>query len=310
MGVLGLLLLLPCAVPSPPDLLNPVSDIMVAGNSLGEVMVWTSDFTERYNVALANYNSSFQGTNQRAPARGAGTATVGDRAFLIGGGDSGTPFGTVAMWDMSATSSDAFALLAPLPTPRSELGAAAIGSVLYAVGGFGGSWNELECADSAAATLAWEKGAGLPTPRYGLVAEAVGGTLYTFGGNAWHDPNSVHVEAFTPTVGGSSCGDGMWATKASIPLGVSFPATTVVGTDIYIMGGDLTSGTTSSLQSGIVQIYHTATDTWSNGTAILAPARSHFSAVYISSTILAFGGTTGTGNFQHDLAKGEVIAQN
>jgi hypothetical protein len=307
--ILSLLTLISPAVPTPPDLLNPVSDIMVAGNSLGKVMVWSSDFTERYNVALANYNSSFQGSTQRAPARGAGTATVGDHAYLIGGGDSGTPFGTVAMWDMSTTSSDSFALLAPLPTPRSELGASAIGSVLYAVGGFGGSWNELECADSAAATLAWEKGTGLPTPRYGLVAEAVGGTLYTFGGNAWHDPNSVHVEAFTPTAGGS-CGDGTWATKAPIPLGVSFPATAVVGTDIYIMGGDLTSGTTSSLQSGIVQIYHTSTNTWSNGTTVLTPPRSHFSAAYVSSTILAFGGTTGTGNFQHDLAKGEIIALN
>ena len=381
------------ALPSPPDLLNPMSDLMVAGSpSTGEVMVWTSDFTERYNPTIAQYNSSFSASDQHCPAAGAGTAVVGEKAYLIGGGDGGTPYGTVGVWDMAAGSSSSFTLLTPLSVPRSELAASAIGSVLYAVGGFGGSWNELECADSAASPLKWATGSTLPTARYGLAAEAVGGVLYTFGGNAWHDSNSRHVEAFAPLAaataaaavaaprvcacqgagdycnfkgsaypwtgtchgapfGACSCLDcgasdptkcvapppgptppgpsptppgptptppgpsppsgacgGTWSTKAPIPIGVSFPATTVVGTDIYLIGGDLTSGTTSSLQTGLVQIYSTTTNTWRNGTTVLKPPRSHLSAVYVLDTVFAFGGTTGTGNFQRDMAKAEIIA--
>jgi hypothetical protein len=74
--------------------------------------------------------------------------------------------------------------LPPLPSPREGLAAAAIGGVIYAVGGELGSASTAQATLEAfdVLTLRWERLPPMPTPRGGLAAAAFGGRLHVVGG--------------------------------------------------------------------------------------------------------------------------------
>jgi hypothetical protein len=72
--------------------------------------------------------------------------------------------------------------LAPLPTPRGNIGAAALGGKIYVPGGYDGftALDVLEIYDPVSDS--WSSGAPLPKPLGGAAAAAHGGKLYLFGG--------------------------------------------------------------------------------------------------------------------------------
>jgi len=73
-----------------------------------------------------------------------------------------------------------------MPTARSSLAAAAVGEIIYAIGGTGPT-NRNEAYDPS--TNSWSTKANMPTARYRLAAAAVGGIIYAIGGVATTSTN-------------------------------------------------------------------------------------------------------------------------
>jgi N-acetylneuraminic acid mutarotase len=93
--------------------------------------------------------------------------------------------------------------LAPMPTPRKALAAAALGARLYAIGGsrYNGAGipytNVVEVFDTSAP--AWAQVASLPTGRYFHAAVAVAGKIYVLGGRREDlDATTGTMDVYTP----------------------------------------------------------------------------------------------------------------
>lgn len=102
------------------------------------------------------------------------TATVGNKAYLVGG------------WNVSLVEEFDFetrqwTTKAPMPTARGTAGVGVYSGRILVVGGRGGRSNELECYLPEQDT--WLVLDTMPTPREGLVAAVVGDTLYTVTGS-------------------------------------------------------------------------------------------------------------------------------
>ncbi len=86
-----------------------------------------------------------------------------------------------------------------MPSSRGGLGAAALGDLVFAIGGETSSdvFGNNEAYNAALNT--WVRLPSMPTPRHGLAVAAVGGRIYTIGGgpDAGFAQTDV-VEVFTP----------------------------------------------------------------------------------------------------------------
>src|SRR5689334_25179852 len=67
-----------------------------------------------------------------------------------------------------------------MPTPRTEVAAAALGEKIYVLGGFGKGGDLVEEYDTAANR--WRRRAPLPRLLHHIGAAAVGGKIYVIGG--------------------------------------------------------------------------------------------------------------------------------
>lgn len=147
--------------------------------------------------------------------------------YAIGGEGRSGVVGDVFAYDPQAK---AWSARAPKPTPVSNLGAAALGDQLYAVGGcMAGAvpTTVVEVYDPAADR--WSTAAPLPSPRCGHAVAAVGGKLYVFGG--WDGGAYVEdVVAYDPATEG-------WDRVASLPSPRAFLAAATLEDAIYVAGG-------------------------------------------------------------------------
>src|SRR5919197_63621 len=89
-----------------------------------------------------------------------------------------------------SSDSGQWASRAPIPTPRSEVGVAALGDRVYVVGGFGGTTVNEEY-DPAGDS--WRERAPMPTPRGALGVAVLDGKLYAIGGVSGGDVGANEV---------------------------------------------------------------------------------------------------------------------
>jgi len=82
--------------------------------------------------------------------------------------------------------------------------------------------------------------------------------------------------------------DSWYGALTSVPVPVSFAAYAAYGGKLYVIGGFDTSG----ILRDLVQIYDTASGTWSNGEAMIYP-RANITAAVCSGKIYILGGSTG-----------------
>jgi N-acetylneuraminic acid mutarotase len=124
---------------------------------------------------------------------GLGAASVGNSIYAIGGRPGGAPcnlpsIGDVERYDIA---SNTWTSVAPLPHPRSDVGAVAQGGKVYAIGGCNGTRSsEVDIYNPT--TNTWSEGAPMPTPRaafYGIGVK--GNRIYVMGGIAEGFPGST-----------------------------------------------------------------------------------------------------------------------
>lgn len=147
---------------------------------------------------------------------------------------------------------------APMPTPRFDFGAAAVGNKIYAVGGNSGSLlRAVEEYDPAA--NGWRAVTPMPTARDNLAVVAVNGKLYALGGVYTSDPNedlSTANEEYDPLTD-------LWVVKAPIPRVGTFGRTcrrtagATSGGKIYVW-----QGMCASPNQEKVQEYDPISNTW------------------------------------------------
>jgi len=125
-----------------------------------------------------------------------GLVPVEGKVYAIGGGKGAlmTPLDLNEMYDPVK---DTWTTLPPLPTPRRAVGSAAVGSIIYIIGGS----NDEAILDTVEAfdtrTQTWSKRAPMPTPRTDVAVAAANGLLYAIGGFDGHHDFSL-VEIYDP----------------------------------------------------------------------------------------------------------------
>ncbi|MBW3587986.1 MAG: hypothetical protein KY429_01015 [Actinobacteria bacterium] len=121
--------------------------------------------------------------------------------------------------------------LAPAPTERTEVTAAAIGEDIYVVGGFvdgGGTVATTEIYNTA--DDRWRTGPDLPVPVNHAMAAALDGIVYVFGGYQGPGLDAASDRAF-------AFQDGRWREIAKMPEVRAAAGAATVGDRIYIAGG-------------------------------------------------------------------------
>jgi len=183
-----------------------------------------------------------------------------------------------------STSSDSgrWAVRAPIPTPRSEVGVAAVGGRVYVVGGFGGTTVNEEYDP---ATDRWRARAPLPRGVHHPGVAGIAGKLYVVGGYA--DPGGQ------PTAGlweYDPAGDS-WRERAPLPTPRSGIAAAAVGGRIFVFGGEQPSGTFEQNEG-----YDPRADAWASF-APMPTARHGIGAAVLGGTVyLPAGGPTPGGS--------------
>jgi N-acetylneuraminic acid mutarotase len=202
---------------------------------------------------------------------------AGARVYAIGGYHNGF-FATAEKYD-PATS--LWTTLSPMPTPRSDLAAAAFGGNVYAVGGLNGSGYLSTLERYNVASNSWATLASMPTARRLLAAAAapcarrVAGTcLYAIGGY-----NGVYlntVEEYNPSTN-------TWTTLANMPTARSSLAA-AAGAHVYAVGGYDGGTNLATLEQ-----YNPPTDTWATLPNMLT-ARGYLAAAAFGGNVYAVGG--------------------
>ncbi len=135
------------------------------------------------------------------PRWGAAAAVISNKIYVVGGSRQCpsvliNPSATLEVYDPSINS---WAVGTPMPTARWDLGAAAVGNNLYAIGGWnpvtGTVVNTVEAYNPA--TNSWTTKKPMPTPRTGVATVALNGHIYAFGGFDGARPTNI-LEVYDP----------------------------------------------------------------------------------------------------------------
>ncbi len=166
---------------------------------------------------------------------------------------------------------DNWVSLSPMPTPRSELPAVALGERIYLPGGFGGM-NRLESYTPAADR--WQQHAPLPARRHHAMATGHEGQLYLFGGANFLWQATDTAWRYDPI-------KDRWQDIARLPEARYGGAAVTLSGYLYVVGG--VGGNSDLLR------YDPTRDHWDR-LAALRQAREHTTAVVFNGEIIAIAG--------------------
>lgn len=164
---------------------------------------------------------------------------------------------------------DSWTTMAPMPTPRTSFGMAAVDGKIYAIGGNildEKTVNVTEVYDPT--TNQWTTKAPMPTLRYQFATAVYQNKIYCIGGIGadwqYYSTNEVYDPA-TDT----------WETRALMPTARSQPDACVVNDKIYLIGGNRQQRNLSILDilngrriESPNEVYYPATDNWTTAPPI------------------------------------------
>lgn len=146
-----------------------------------------------------------------------------------------------------------------MPTARTNVAAAPIGTKIYVLGGESGGTPvpTVEVFDTV--LHAWSTAPPMPTARVGFAIAVLAGRIYTIGG-AITDSQVSTTEVFDPAAN-------LWATAAPMPTARSYPAASAINGLIFVVNGrvppmcsiDWVCRATTANES-----YNPVTDTWTS----------------------------------------------
>jgi len=174
----------------------------------------------------------------------------------------------------------AWETLAPMPTPRTEVAAAASGGTIVVVGGFdadGDTVDTVELYDVDADE--WSAGPPLPAAVDHAMAASDGETVYVFGG---YDADRL------PTVGAFAFRDGEWAV-----LDDPMPEPRAAGGAAYVDGLVFVAGGIGP--DGLADrtmVLEVETGRWTLGGGLVVP-REHLAVTGLDGIVYAVGGRVG-----------------
>lgn len=195
----------------------------------------------RFDTVSRTYS---RGPQLPAP-RGAGAAAVVGRQLHFFGGTSRVAGSTADPdeqdhWVLPLDGGTAWSNRAPLPNPRNHMASAAVGGLIYAIGG---QHNENENTGLQSdvhrfdpATNAWTKVASLPRARSHIVAVVRDGHILVLGGTNPGNTASSDVTAYSPAADA-------WTKLPSLPGGRKTPVAGLVGGVVYLSGGSHATNT-------------------------------------------------------------------
>lgn len=212
-------------------------------------------------------------------ALGAATLNVNgqDVIYAVGGASNSSLLSTLEAYHPAT---DTWTEEPAMPTAREGAGVAALNGQLFVVGGNvagGAPSGVVEAFDPVART--WNTNwPAMLTPRSHFSLVAAAGSLYAIGGDS---PSGVvgTVERFDPVSG--------WTTLASLPLARRLTAAGALnnGQLLVVAGGSQANGPALNR----VDLYHVATNTWTQGPNMLAPAAGA-AGVSAMNALFVFGG--------------------
>lgn len=165
--------------------------------------------------------------------------------------------------------------LAPMPDPRGEVAAAAIGTRLVVAGGLRGVGTTSDAVSVYdIAKDGWARGKPLPEPRHHAAGASIEGRIYVSGGASGATDWTPRDNLWRARPGGA------WEIEAVMPEGRQGHAMVTWGGRLYVIGG---MGDTDR-----TLIYH-PDEGWSTG-APLPAGRDHLRAVAWGNEIWAIGG--------------------
>lgn len=182
------------------------------------------------------------------------------------------------------TKSDAtqeWAISSPMPTERTEVAAATIGSRIYVVGGFDSSGNTLdtvEVYDPRSNT--WSKAKELPVRLHHVAAASYQDKLYVVGGyqEGWIPSNALFI--YDPVAND-------WRRAKDMPTARGALTAQFIDGILYAVGG------WNGLPLGTNEAYDPSTDSW-EVMASMPTAREHLASGVVDSKLYVIGGRQGS----------------
>jgi N-acetylneuraminic acid mutarotase len=178
----------------------------------------------------------------------------------------------------SAGGGAAWRHLAPVPSERTEVAAAAVGRRIWVLGGYATDGKTLATAEVYdTATDSWSQGPDLPVAVNHAMAATLDGVLYVAGGNDGHRPSDQLARL-----------DGdRWRRLAPLPRGRQAGGLVALDGRLYLVGGVVEGGLASD-----TQVYDPAADHWSPAPGLPTP-REHLGAAATGGRVYVVGGRTG-----------------
>jgi hypothetical protein len=195
-----------------------------------------------------------------------GLATVGGRAWVLGGSSGGS--NRLVSTEIYDPVADSWTPGPALPFGRSALRAIAVGDTIYILGGASAEQPASESVQALdTKSNEWRTLAPLPAPLVGHAVAEAAGTIYVLGGSS--QGNIVGTTyAYTPATNA-------WQTLAPLPTPRENLAAAVLNGKVYAIGGSV-NGTPSTA----VEIYDPANGNWTGGPALLGAMSDFGAAAY------------------------------
>lgn len=176
--------------------------------------------------------------------------------------------------------------IAPMPAPRSQGAAVAIGGKIYVVGGAASDRLVSPTYVYDTATDRWTTGAAIPTPRDHLGAAALGGRVCAVGGRRLSLlQNLAAFECYDPAAD-------TWQALPDAPAARGGIGAATIGSRTFVAGGEQPIGTFKE-----VDIFDSATGKWTRGPDLPTP-RHGLGVVAVGDTLFVMSGGPTPGGSQ------------
>ncbi len=178
---------------------------------------------------------------------------------------------------------------ASLPSARQRPAAAAVGGVLYTIGGLSSTGTVLNSVVAyTPGSNSWSTKALLPSARYGANgATAISGKIYLAGGFNSAGTLTRTLYAYNPSTN-------TWATKSTMPVASGCGGSASIGGRLYVFTGCTLLSTGVQVSAGLLHRYDPGTNTW---TTLREAPEAHVQPVVaaVGGKLYVAGGSTGSG---------------